>query len=125
MECLEKELIELGVEFIKKARISNCNPLSRSLTIDEDKSICYAHLFNCAGLYADEFAKMYGVAEGYKLMPFKGLYWQIKATSDINIKRNLYPVPDLNVPFLGIHRLQVLMKIYSYYWANSNTSFRS
>ena len=99
LECLEKELIELGVEFIKKARISNCNPLSRSLTIDEDKSICYAHLFNCAGLYADEFAKMYGVAEGYKLMPFKGLYWQIKATSDINIKKKLISCTRLECSF--------------------------
>ena len=42
---------------------------------------------------------MYGVAEGYKLMPFKGLYWQLKSTSSLKIERNLYPVPDLNVPF--------------------------
>ena len=103
VECLEKELLDLGVEFIKSARISNCSPSTGTIRLDENQCICYGHLFNCAGLHADEFAKMYGLAKGYKLMPFKGLYWQIKTTADLRIERNLYPVPDLNVPFLGIH----------------------
>ena len=36
-------------------------------------------------------------------MPFKGIYWQLKANKPIQPKTNIYPVPDLEVPFLGVH----------------------
>ena len=36
-------------------------------------------------------------------MPFKGVYYQIKLKSKIKIPTNLYPVPDLDLPFLGVH----------------------
>ena len=39
----------------------------------------------------------------YSLLPFKGLYWQLKQGCPIQLPTNLYPVPDLNVPFLGVH----------------------
>ena len=39
----------------------------------------------------------------YILLPFKGLYWKIKDKSPISISTNLYPVPDLAFPFLGVH----------------------
>ena len=31
------------------------------------------------------------------------MYWKLKKDCPIKIKSNLYPVPDLNVPFLGVH----------------------
>ena len=36
-------------------------------------------------------------------MPFKGLYWKIRQDSKVKFGTNLYPVPDLEVPFLGVH----------------------
>ena len=36
-------------------------------------------------------------------MPFKGLYWKINSESKIKPRVNVYPVPDLSVPFLGVH----------------------
>ena len=43
------------------------------------------------------------VGNQYSLLPFRGLYWQLKANCPIQPSCNLYPVPDLNVPFLGVH----------------------
>jgi len=63
----------------------------------------YGHLFNCAGLQADRIAHQFGVGHEYKLLPFKGLYWQLKPSCPIQPRTNLYPVPDLSVPFLGVH----------------------
>ena len=37
------------------------------------------------------------------MLPFKGLYWQLDPKAPFNFSTNLYPVPDLNVPFLGVH----------------------
>ena len=64
--------------------------------------ITYGFLFNCAGLYADKVAKDFVAGNRYVLIPFKGLHLKEKGNS-VGIKRNIYPVPDINKPFLGVH----------------------
>ncbi len=64
--------------------------------------ISYGMLFNCAGLYADKVAKDFGAGNRYALIPFKGLYLKERGNT-VGIKRNIYPVPDINKPFLGVH----------------------
>lgn len=61
-----------------------------------------AKVINCAGLYADKIAKEYGLAQNYTIMPFKGLYLKYAGTMP-PVKVNVYPVPDLSFPFLGVH----------------------
>lgn len=62
----------------------------------------YKYLINCAGLYADKIAKQFGLAQNYTLLPFKGIYLKYQEDK-ISIKTNIYPVPNLNNPFLGVH----------------------
>lgn len=61
----------------------------------------YRTLINCAGLYADKIAKQFGIGKDYTMIPFKGIYYKYKGNGDI--KTNIYPVPNLNNPFLGVH----------------------
>jgi len=63
--------------------------------------IKYKYLFNAAGLYADTVAHQFGAGMRYTLIPFKGLYMRYKDDNLIN--RHIYPVPDLQNPFLGVH----------------------
>ena len=65
--------------------------------------LTYGHAINAAGLHADAVAHRFGVGERYTLLPFKGLYWKLDAASGIGLEHLLYPVPDLRVPFLGVH----------------------
>jgi (S)-2-hydroxyglutarate dehydrogenase len=58
------------------------------------------HVVNCAGLHADRIAHMFGCGKDYKVVPFKGLYLYCK---DLPLRRLVYPVPDLDKPFLGVH----------------------
>ncbi len=59
-------------------------------------------IINCAGLYADKIAKEFGFAKDYTILPFKGVY--LKYTlQDQPIDTNIYPVPNINNPFLGVH----------------------
>jgi len=59
-------------------------------------------VINCAGLYADKIAHDFGFGKKYTMLPFKGLY--LKYTKNkTDIKTNIYPVPDLRNPFLGVH----------------------
>ena len=68
----------------------------------EDLNFEYKYLVNCAGAYADKIAKKFGLAENYIMLPFKGIY--LKYMDDkTSIKTNIYPVPNLKNPFLGVH----------------------
>jgi L-2-hydroxyglutarate oxidase LhgO len=65
--------------------------------------IGYGHAINAAGLHADRVAHAFGVGERYTLLPFRGAYWKLAPGSGLDIRGLIYPVPDLNVPFLGVH----------------------
>lgn len=60
------------------------------------------HVINAAGLYADRVADWFGMADDYRMMPFKGLYWYGSWPVG-RLKRHVYPVPDPANPFLGVH----------------------
>jgi L-2-hydroxyglutarate oxidase LhgO len=63
----------------------------------------YGMLFNCAGAYADVIAKSFGLAGDYALVPFKGIYWKLGESAKHLVNANLYPVPDVGLPFLDVH----------------------
>ncbi|MDX8414493.1 MAG: L-2-hydroxyglutarate oxidase [Mariprofundales bacterium] len=60
------------------------------------------YVINAAGLYADRIAMDYGMSQDYRILPFKGLYLYANENT-FSVRTNIYPVPDLNKPFLGVH----------------------
>jgi L-2-hydroxyglutarate oxidase LhgO len=60
------------------------------------------HVVNAAGLYADQIALDFGFSEAYRILPFKGLYLYSEEPAGA-FRTNIYPVPDLRNPFLGVH----------------------
>jgi len=100
---LAEVLREQGVSILSKQSGWTVDPEQRKLQTADGANIAYGHLFNCAGLQADRVAHLFGIGRQYTLLPFKGLYWQLKQDCPIQPRCNLYPVPDLNVPFLGVH----------------------
>ncbi len=65
--------------------------------------IAYGHLVNCAGLFADHVAHRFGVGQQYRVLPFRGGYYWLNPESSVKVRGNIYPVPDLRNPFLGVH----------------------
>jgi L-2-hydroxyglutarate oxidase LhgO len=66
------------------------------------KMLSAKKVINTAGLYADRIARDFGFSQQYTIIPFKGIY--LKYTKkDKPIKTNIYPVPNLKNPFLGVH----------------------
>ena len=103
IKTLEKELIERGVTFIKGIKSMKFNKKLRRINLANQEYISYGFLFNCAGLQADKIAHQFEIGKEFKIIPFKGQYWKLRKDSKIKLRRNIYPVPDLNVPFLGVH----------------------
>jgi L-2-hydroxyglutarate oxidase LhgO len=60
-------------------------------------------VITCGGLYADKLAKMTGGANEPKITPFRGDYLVLKPEKNYLVKGNIYPVPDPEFPFLGVH----------------------
>ncbi len=65
-------------------------------------TVSAGYVINAAGLQADRIARAFGFAEEYAILPFKGLYLYSDAAPG-TLKTNIYPLPDLNNPFLGVH----------------------
>ena len=61
------------------------------------------YVINAAGLYADKVARDFGFSANYRILPFKGLYLYQQHQRDLRPRTNIYPVPDLTAPFLGVH----------------------
>ena len=100
---LRQDLAGRGVKMLVGQSQFKARPTQQQLELSDGSKLSYGHLFNCTGLQSDRVAMAFGVGDNYTLLPFKGLYWQLKANCPIQPRTNLYPVPDLNVPFLGVH----------------------
>lgn len=60
-------------------------------------------IVNCAGLYCDKVAQMAGEKVDTRIIPFRGEYYMLKPEKRYLVKNLIYPVPDPNFPFLGVH----------------------
>ncbi|WP_333819885.1 L-2-hydroxyglutarate oxidase [Ohtaekwangia sp.] len=58
---------------------------------------------NCAGLYSDKIARLTSSHVNVKIIPFRGEYYKLKKEKEYLVKTLIYPVPDPNFPFLGVH----------------------
>jgi L-2-hydroxyglutarate oxidase LhgO len=61
------------------------------------------HLVNCAGLYCDVLARLAGASSDVQIVPFRGEYYMIRPERHELVRGLIYPVPDPEFPFLGVH----------------------
>ena len=97
--ALKDDLLKAGVQlkFSTAYRGSLRNLVKTAQGDLEGKKI-----INCAGLYADKVAHDFGFGKKYTMIPFKGLYLKY-AKNKTDVRMNIYPVPNLKNPFLGVH----------------------
>ena len=105
---LYEKLISEGIDFLFNTKLvkyysSEQIVISKNKLDSIDYKIKFGHLFNCAGLKSDEVGKLFDIGYNFNLIPFKGIYWELKKKPNLIFDTNLYPVPDLNMPFLGVH----------------------
>ncbi|MGI9542028.1 MAG: L-2-hydroxyglutarate oxidase [Cyclobacteriaceae bacterium] len=60
-------------------------------------------VINCGGLYSDKLARMTQHDPEVKIVPFRGEYYELVPEKEYLVKNLIYPVPDPNFPFLGVH----------------------
>ena len=62
-----------------------------------------SYLVNCAGLHCDRISELAGEKREVRIVPFRGEYYKIKPSRQYLVKNLIYPVPDPQFPFLGVH----------------------
>ncbi|MFC1738746.1 L-2-hydroxyglutarate oxidase [Planctomycetota bacterium] len=73
-------------------------------TVVTDKmSLKSRFIINCAGLQSDRIAKLDEVESKIKIVPFRGDYYELTDEAAEKVNNLIYPVPDANIPFLGVH----------------------
>lgn len=60
-------------------------------------------VINCGGLYSDKIASLTVPGLNVKIIPFRGEYYKLRKEKEYLVKNLIYPVPDPNFPFLGVH----------------------
>ena len=60
-------------------------------------------VINCAGLHSDRVARLAGADPGARIIPFRGEYYELTANKRHLVKTLIYPVPNPDFPFLGVH----------------------
>lgn len=67
-----------------------------------------SYLITCGGLMADRLTKMLDIPTDFQIIPFRGEYYQLPAKHNTLVNHLIYPIPDPDLPFLGVHLTRMI-----------------
>lgn len=104
-ECYADKFRELGGEIRLAERVEQVTPGNTMTVVVTNKNRYETRLLvNCAGLYSDKIAQLtQRDPVDVRIVPFRGEYFKLKPEKEYLVKNLIYPVPDPNFPFLGVH----------------------
>lgn len=108
-ERMAARIREGGGEILLGAKVLKVHAKSEAVVFETSAGEVEAQrAVNCAGLYCDRVARMSGKDPGAKIVPFRGEYYELKPEAKHFCKNLIYPVPDPNFPFLGVHFTRIV-----------------
>ena len=104
-EKYAEKLRELGGEVRLGEKVTQITPGNTLSVVVTDRATYETKLvINCAGLYSDKIAQLTQRQEiDIRIIPFRGEYFKIRPEKEYLVRNLIYPVPDPNFPFLGVH----------------------
>jgi len=101
---LKEKIENSGGRIFFNEKVKSIHIQNNLVSIDtEFKSFQCELLINCGGLYSDVLAKLSGQKINMQILPFRGEYYTVKSEKKYLVKNLIYPAPDPNFPFLGVH----------------------
>lgn len=107
LNALMNELNQNDITIMFNQKISKIDAGKQEL-YTSDGVYQFGFLINAAGSHADTVAKLVDVGHEYVLIPFKGTYYKLDSEHAHMVKSNIYPVPNPDLPFLGVHLTRVI-----------------
>lgn len=98
-----------GAELVLNSVVTGIHSSINSVTVEHSTGSHSASLFiNAAGLYSDRLAVIAGMKPNVRIVPFRGEYFELKPEVTNMVKGLIYPVPNPDLPFLGVHLTKMI-----------------
>ncbi|MEN9448613.1 MAG: hypothetical protein RJA25_1903 [Bacteroidota bacterium] len=103
-QTIKKLYQELGGDIIHKQEVKSISQTNNETVVKtQDNEFYTTKVITCAGLYSDKVSRMTNPENDLQIIPFRGEYYKLKDDKKHLVKHLIYPVPDPNFPFLGVH----------------------
>jgi L-2-hydroxyglutarate oxidase len=103
-EAYQKQLEVLGVSLFFNTKVTGIETKNgKQEVVTPSQTFVTDLVISCAGLYSDKVAGMNVPDLNVKIVPFRGEYYKLRKEKEYLVKNLIYPVPDPNFPFLGVH----------------------
>jgi (S)-2-hydroxyglutarate dehydrogenase len=100
---------ERGGAILTSSEVSHIEETPSGVTLDVGKDRIRArHVIAAAGLQADRIARLCGVDVDFRIVPFRGEYYRLGPDKDRIVNHLIYPIPDPELPFLGVHLTRMI-----------------
>jgi L-2-hydroxyglutarate oxidase len=108
--ALAEDIREHGGEVRLRSCVRSITERSAEVEVvlTEGEPICASQLIACAGLQADRLARASRLDVQLRIIPFRGEYFQLPTTKSKIVRHLIYPVPDPELPFLGVHLTRMI-----------------
>ena len=102
---LAENIQSSGGKILLGEKVNFITPSRDKVNVQTEKGLEFeaGKVINCAGLYSDLIADKAGAKSDMKIIPFRGEYYELTDSAKGLVKNLIYPVPDPNFPFLGVH----------------------
>lgn len=109
-DALASDLRASDVEIRLGTAVTNIETTDDMVLVGTDTRPVRARtLINCAGLHSDRVARRAGAdTDDLRIMPFRGEYYELRESARPLVRSLVYPVPDPNFPFLGVHLTRMI-----------------
>jgi L-2-hydroxyglutarate oxidase len=101
---------KMGGAIRLNSRVKNLQESAEAVTatLADGQVIEAKYLIACGGLMADRLAKMQGINIDFQVIPYRGEYYQLPPDKNDIVTHLIYPVPNPELPFLGIHLTRMI-----------------
>ncbi len=109
-QVLADLVVDAGGQVRLGERVIGVNPgADGSVTVRTSAGEVTAdYLINCAGLHSDRIARLAGLTPSARIIAFRGEYFQLRPARSHLVRGLIYPVPDPQFPFLGVHLTRMI-----------------
>lgn len=108
--AMAEELRQNGARVMTGVAVTQIEEGARSVSVmlDNGEQLTADRLIACAGLQSDRIARMGGLKPTHRIVPFRGEYFTLPPSRSSIVKHLIYPVPDPDLQFLGIHLTRMI-----------------
>ena len=103
-QAMREKIEKAGAKIICRAKVTRLLPQGAGWVAQTSAGDWEGdYLVNCAGLHCDRVAQLAGEKREVRIIPFRGEYFKLKPERQHLVRHLIYPVPDPQFPFLGVH----------------------